>query len=460
MALLDSLNNIAKKSEEILNMGNSIGQSVSQIAQNVSSTVSLISSMVPTQKESSKSAAIQNTKVVKTSLQKKSCDKQGGSILEKIGCSPKTIEFVNMSLADGIIDSKERALLLRRVADDGVDPQEFDFVITKALETYHNSAKGIMKEMSNLFKMASDMSTKEVKPNVGTLTAALPSVLDKVKNQYLIGVIANVSAIETLSTVISSFIKAPSKLNTFKAEIIRMIEIPLFPEVLIDFFGYASSQINEERQRNNGRGVFTDLSETFFGKDIDLIPIWQEKMTQVMTKTVIRYGNCPEIMSMFSKWRITPLKKLMKESQPNRIENFPIPQNTSDYIDLLKYAYEKSQSVTSLNRQAYAHLHERLTKEGQLFVALSPTVKCTIDKYRIKPVTLLMSNCNDPVFMVQFKTPTCLPDLLSVLNFLGTKQELKKCHQRIYKESIELFKSDKDTLKKIQKFKPKNIFGF
>ena len=312
MALLDSLNNIAKKSEEILNMGNSIGQSVSQIVQNVSSTVSLISSIVPTQKESSKSAAIQNTKVVKTSLQKKSCDKQGGSILEKIGCSPKTIEFVNMSLADGIIDSKERALLLRRVADDGVDPQEFDFVITKALETYHNSAKGIMKEMSNLFKMASDMSTKEVKPNVGTLTAALPSVLDKVKNQYLIGAIANVSAIETLSTVISSFIKAASKLNTFKAEIIRMIEIPLFPEVLIDFFGYASSQINEERQRNNGRGVFTDLSETFFGKDIDLIPIWQEKMTQVMTKTVIRYGNCPEIMSMFSKWRITPLKKLMK----------------------------------------------------------------------------------------------------------------------------------------------------
>lgn len=456
MALLDSLNNIAKKSEDILNTGNSIGESVSQIAQNVSSAVSLVSSLVPAQKDPSKSAVSQNKKVAKTSLQ----NKQGGSIWEKIGCSPKTIEFVNMALADGIIDSKERALLLRRVVEDGVDPQEFDFVLTKALETYHNNAKGVIKEISNLFRTASCMSTREVKPNVGTLTAALPNVLNKVKNPQLIGAIAAVGAVETLSNVISSFIKEPSKLNTFKAEIIRMIDIPLFPEVLIDFFGYASSQINEERQRNNGKGIFTDLSETLFGKDIDLIPIWQEKMIQVMTKTVIRYGNSPEIMSMVSKWRISPLKKLMKASQAAQIENFPIPKNASDYIELLKYSYERSHSVNNFNKQAYSHLHERLIKEAHRFVHFSPMVKSSVDKYRIKPVTLVMSNWQDPVFMIQFKAPTSLSDLLSVLNFLGSKKELRKHHQRIYKEGIEHFKDDNDAIKKIQDFKPKNMLGF
>ncbi len=105
-------------------------------------------------------------------------------------------------------------------------------------------------------------------------------------------------------------------------------------------------------------------------------------------------------------------------------------------------------------------MHERLIKEAHRFLHLSQSVKSTVDKYRIKPVTLLMSNCQDPVFMIQFKAPTPLSDLLSVLNFLGSKKELRKHHQRIYKEGIEHFKGDNDAIKKIQEFKPKNMLGF
>lgn len=460
MALLDSLNDLANKSESIVRSGSEIINLSSKIVQDLSKTVTTVTDSLSVQKSPSKVSNAVKSGIFDSGIQKKTNERRVTSVWERIGCSEKTIEFIIMSLADGVIDAKERSILLRRVTEDGVDPQEFDFVMTKALEAYHNNAKNVIKELMNLFRMAREMSVKEVKPNEGTLTAALPKTLDKVENPYIVGVVAGVAAIETLSNVVSTFIKEPSKLNTFKAEIIRMIDIPLFPEVLVDFFGYASSQIIEEKQRNNGKGVLTEWSETLFGKDIDLVPIWQEKMTQVMTKTVARYGNSPEIMHMVSKWRISPLKKLMKITNAKSIQNFPMPGNASDFIELLKYTYDKSESVKSVNREAYSYLHQRLTNESYKFINLTPQAKSAIEKYRIKPITLLMSNYDDPVFMIQFKAPSALTDLLEVLNFLGKRKELKKHHQRIYNEGIGYFKNDQVALKKISMFKPKNFLGF
>ncbi|MBD5380161.1 MAG: hypothetical protein HDR74_09855 [Bacteroides sp.] len=385
---------------------------------------------------------------------------ENDNILVRIGCSPKTIEFVCMSLADGILDNKEKELLIRRATEDGVDLQEFDFVITKALEAYHTACKRTIEELSNFFNQAEAMSKKEQKPNEATLSSAVPAIMDvagKSKgNPYLI---AGLVAGEVVGQAITSFIKEPSKLNTFKAEIIRKIDIPLFPEVLVDFFGYASSQIIEEKQRNNGKGIFTEWSETLFGKDIDLVPIWKEKMTQVMTKTVMKYGHDPNVMSLVAKWRETPLKKLSKITDPNEIENFPIPNTASDYIELVKYSFEKAEDVKVANREVFAHLNSRLMKEAKKFINFSPIVKDVIEECRIKPVSLLMSYCDDSAFMVQFEVPDKLSDLLEVLNFLQNRKDLKKHYQRLYDEAIVKFGSDLDAIKKIKQFKPKNIFG-
>lgn len=351
------------------------------------------------------------------------------NILERIGCSPKTIEFIKMSLADGVLDDKEKALLICRAKEDGVDLQEFDFVITKALESYHTAAKQSIQQLSNFFEQAELMSTKQQKPNVDNLSAAAPDIMRKTGNPYVI-------ATEIALAAISSFIKEPSKLNTFKAEIIRKFDVPLFPEVLVDFFGYASSQITEEKQRNNGKGIFTDWSETLFGKDIDLVPIWQEKMKQVMTKTVMKYGNNPTVMSMVSKWRFSPLKKLQKITDTSEIENFPIPNNASDYIELLKYTFEKTEDFKNPNREAFAHLNKRLIKEVNKFINCCPFVSTTVDQCRVKPVTLLMSNCDNRAFMVQFEVPDNLNDLLEVLNFLQDRKDLKShYHAYIMKQS-------------------------
>ena len=71
-----------------------------------------------------------------------------------------------------------------------------------------------------------------------------------------------------------------------------------------------------------------------------------------------------------------------------------------------------------------------------------------------------MSNCDNPVFLVQLKTPDNLKDLLDVLNFLGSRKDLKKHHQRLYEEGLEIFNNDWNAIKQIKQFKPKNFLGF
>ena len=187
---------------------------------------------------------------------------QPTSVWERIGCSQKTLEFIKMSLEDGVIDAQERMMLIRRAEEDGVDLQEFDFVMTKALEAYTKIAKNVIHEMSNLFKTADAMANGAIKPDNKTLTSKLPGVMAKT-NPYLI---ASMLTVDAVTSTISAFIKAPSKLNTFKAEIIRTIDIPLLPEVLVDFFGYVNNQIIEENQRNKGKGIFSNFSEKSFRK--------------------------------------------------------------------------------------------------------------------------------------------------------------------------------------------------
>ena len=374
------------------------------------------------------------------------------TIWERIGCSHKTIEFVYMSLADGILDDKEKTMLMRRVEEDGIDPQEFDFVLTKELEKLHKQALKAVKQLSELFIKAEAKANGTTKCDAQSLMAILPAIMGK-DNPYG-------TSTKLVADAVSLFIKEPSKLNTFKAEIIRLIDIPLLPEVLMDFFAYASSQIVEERQRNSGKGLFDQLSEALFRKDIDLIPIWMEKMTHVMSKAMMRFGNSPDVMALLDKYRTSPLKELKNITDPQEIENFPLPLYASDYIELVKYSYEKGESVETPHREAYAHLNSRLLKASAKFINLHHSVRDVIAENEVRLVNIVMSNCDNPVFLVQLKTPDNLKDLLDVLNFLGSRKDLKKHHQRLYEEGLEIFSNDWDAIKQIKQFKPKNFLGF
>ncbi|MDE6265112.1 MAG: tellurite resistance TerB family protein [Paramuribaculum sp.] len=447
MGLLDSLNDLAKKSESIVSNGSDISKSLSQIVQD---GAKIVSSALPAKNNSPKAS-------VKNKPEQQNVSKETEPMsFKSIGCSDKTISIIRLSLSDGIIDDKEKALILRRVQEEDIDVQEFDFLLCKALENYQRIARNCIKDLSAAFVMAEKIAAKEEKANGLNLASALPKVAGMVSDPTAM---ASAAVSDTIMNTIGTFIKAPSKLNTFKAEIIRMIDIPLFPEVLIDFFSYASSQINEETQRNKGKGLFTEWSETLFGKDIDLVPIWKDKMAHVMGKAVLRYGNEPQIMMLFTKWRISPLKKLMNLTDPTHIEEFPFPTNVSDYIEVLDYAFRISQDPSKPLKEAYSKLHQRIYREGTKKYSWHPKAFEAMEECRIRPVMEIMANINNPAALAIFETPERLSDLLEVLAYLRSNSNLKKLHQRIYNEGCMIFNDDPVALNKINGFKPKNIFG-
>lgn len=381
------------------------------------------------------------------------------SVWSSIGCSQKTIDFTLLALADGIIDDQEREMLYEMIVKDGVDKQEFDFMLAKALEHFQKMAKNVIKELSGAFDLAEKMAQKEEKANSEELMQALPGLISMTSSLNPFAMASSVS-MDVVGKAIGKFVKEPSKLNRFKAEIIRVIDIPLMPEVLADFFSYASSQIIEENQKNESNGLFKRWSENLFGKDIDLVPIWKEKLNHIMDKALVAYGNQPRVMGLFSKWRDSPLKKLMKLDNRDDIIVFPTPTYTTDYIEVLQYSFQKSQESNNSLREAFCILCIKVYNEGQALGEMYPDVSRVLDECRIRPVQELISNCSNADYVALFKAPEDMQELLEVLQYLKSRNDLKQLHKQIYKEALRTYEGDVEALKEIKLYKPKGLFGF
>lgn len=378
------------------------------------------------------------------------------SMWERLGFSPKTLELIKMCLQGGVIDPSEKAYLMRRVEEEGIDPREFDFVMAKTLESYRNKAKNAIKELSVLFSTAEKMAAQLINPDKSMLMSLIPNLFTS-RNDYMIGGMLSEEAVDISVT---TFINAPSNVDSFKTEIIQMLEIPMLPEVMVDFLGFAQKQISGENRRKKSKGMFSGLSKVFFKNEVALIPALEEKMHEVITNAERHFGNNPVVMDTLEEWRYySPLKELKILNDPQEIENFPLPTYASDYIALVKYSYEMAESSQTTFRGAFAQLNMRLIKENEKYIDLHPAVNDAITKNKVRLVTVLMSNCENKVFMTQFKTPKDLNDLLEVLNFLSTRKGMKKYHKEIYKKGLQIFEYNPEAIKRIQQFKPRNMFG-
>lgn len=384
---------------------------------------------------------------------------------EGIGCTPKTAMFIEMSLVDGVIDTQERALIIKKASEEGVDMQELDFLIAKRLEANELRNKNAVKELSHLFREATKIAEKEIKADSDTLVSTVPQVMSLVgdcakSNPAAAGIL--VSA-EVLS-VIGNFIKEPSKLNEFKAEIIRMIQIPMLPSVIVEFFDYASSQIIQEKQKNAGKGYFDICSEALFGKQLDLVPIWDSKIAQVMTKTVQRFGHDEIVMNSIEPYRITPLKKFVEIKDNNdAVLTFPVPTLAPDFIDLLRYVFKLSQDIRFKGGalgDAYYHLCQKMVNDGKHLANKFPKVASVIQECRLSPLSELKANIDNLDFLIMFNIPEDFDDAKEVLQYSSSKPQLKELHKRLYKQAEQKFREKPEDFEQLKQFKPKVIFGF
>lgn len=383
------------------------------------------------------------------------------NIWETMGCSQETIDFIKVAMADGVIDDKDFQILQLKINEDGVNSTEFNYMLTKATEEYQKSAKSVIKQLSSAFELAEKMAQKEKQPNEQELNETLPTLNSIVAKTTDINPYVMLSAmtLETIGKAIGRFVKEPSKLNRFKADIIRVIDIPLFPEVIMDFCSYAQSQLIQEQQKIDSKGLFTQLSDSLFGNDVNLVPIWKEKIKHVLDKATTRYGNNPEIMTLFAKWRDTPLKRLMTLTNCDEIMMFPTPPYVSDFVDILQYSFIKLQEEGNSLREAYYKLYNRLYKDGMRLSEQYVCLHKILDEYRVKPIYELISNSSNQDYIAMFNAPERIDDLLEVLQYLKSRPDLKQLHKRIYKQALKMYDSDDTAISEIKSFKPNNIFG-
>lgn len=380
------------------------------------------------------------------------------SVWEVMGCSLKTIGFIKVAMSDGVIDDKDHQMLQILIKEDGVNSVEFNYMLTKATEEYQKSAKCVIKQLSSAFELAEKMAQKEEKPNEKELNDALPALISMATGTTLFAM-ASAAGMESIGKAIGRFVKEPSKLNRFKAEIIRVIEIPLFPDVIVDFCSYAHSQLIQEQQKLEGKGLFSQWSDSLFGKDVDLVPIWKEKMGLVLDKATARYGNNPEIMAFFAKWRETPLKQLMKLTENDEIMMFPSPSYVSDFIDVLQYSFIKSQEDNNPMKEAHYKLYSRLYRDGQSLAGQFECVRNVLNEYRIRPIHELISNSSNQDYLAMFNAPGNLNDLTEVLQYLKSRSDLKHIHKRVYKQALNVYGEDPEAMAEIKAFKPGSFLG-
>ncbi len=389
----------------------------------------------------------------------------GKSIWSEIGCSPRTEKYIVLSLADGVIDSQEQKMLEKCANDDGVDIQELNFLLSKALESQQLIHRDAIKQLARAFEIAEKMSNDEIKPDSSILINALPDILKSARTACEIGgktgnpYVAGATAITSL---VGTFINEPSKLNEFKAEIIRKIEIPMLPEVLVDFFTFANSEIQQDKQKAEGKGFFSLCSDFLFRKELRLGPIWQEKINGVMTKALSRFGHDRNVMTMLYPYRCpTPLDILTSDELTNDdIAAFQIPNYPCDFIDTLRFVFTKSQEIDSPARDAFYNLYQRMRADGAALGEKYPQVEEALRQFRITPLDDLKVNCSDPDYLAMFNLPDDFEDTLEVFRFLASRKDLKPLHKRLFKQASTLYADDPDALNSIKEFKPKNIFGF
>lgn len=444
-------------------MQKAIGGIISSLAEDTPNLINKIANSVINSKKSDEQEdhivqEVESNDTDNTAVSIVSTTVKDKNIWETMGCSKETIDFIKVAMADGVIDDKDFQILQLKINEDGVNPIEFNYMLTKATEEFQKSAKCVIKQLSSAFELAEKMAQKEIKANEPDLNEALPTLISIVAKTNPFAM-ASATAMETIGKAIGRFVKEPSKLNRFKAEIIRIIDVPLFPEVIMDFCSYAQSQLIQEQQKIDNKGLFTQWSDSLFGNDVNLVPIWKEKIEHILDKATTRYGNNPEIMTLFTKWRDTPLKRLMTLTNCDEIMMFPTPPYISDFIDILQYSFNKSQEEGYALKEAYYKLYNRLYKDGQRLSEKYTCLQKTLDEYRVRPIYELISNSSNQDYIAMFNAPERIDDLLEVLQYLKSRPDLKQLHKRIYKQALKMYDSDDTVISEIKSFKPNNIFG-
>ena len=317
-------------------------------------------------------------------------DKVPASIFDGIDLPESLKKIIVMSLEDGILTDRERELIKRKALKEGMDEIEFEFYFEKIEERYNSHLKTSTSPAKTL-KAAFDSLNNIAEGGKGVIpTEELTGILSTVP-----GIATGTAITGAVATVLNVFIKEPSNLNSLKAEVIKHVEIPKDIDLVVEFLDYAHASIVEEKQRVKAKSGLSGISDFVAGGELDIIPVWQLKMKQVIAATQDALKDKPDELKRLKKYQTSPTEKLKKliastAGLPVKMSSLfmkvGIPDVVEDLIELMSFVRQMAQSsdprapefrefLLTLQTEGQRKFPEKLSEIESHSIRISPLQK-------------------------------------------------------------------------------------
>lgn len=292
------------------------------------------------------------------------------------GFSPELERLIAMVLADDNVTDYELEKLAERAQKEGIDPFEFEMVIKTRLRKKKEEAERLKNPVSCMdeaFKMA-EAAAKGGKAAVET--GALSSVLS---------MIPGVGQAAAVGTLAASLIKTPSNLNALKAEIINSAIIPDDERLLADFMLFCQAQRETDfaKKNSSSNSLSGILSSVTVGSSLDLEPIWNNKISQLISRAAALYPQSDLIRTTIAQVYESPATRLRKFKASGRdiidlIETLSIPEDDAELLEVVAFLYENS------NDEDVKEAHKNFYKVAERRFAGNPELSQKLKTYKIK----------------------------------------------------------------------------
>lgn len=308
---------------------------------------------------------------------KKDSSKTSESSQESGAYSDALEKFISLVIEDGEITDREMELLQKKAESEGIDPLEIEIVVKKRLKKRLEEKEFLKKPVNQIvqsFKLAEDCAK-------GGKSAGSASALSSA-----LSLIEGVSGVASIGSLASSLIKTPSNLNLLKAEIINNIAIPENEQYISDFLLFAHSQKEFEinKKSSSGKSISGVLSKVTMGSELDLVPVWENKITILINTGRRLFGSSDLMQSTIKQVYTSPTDKLKKlkginyAEFLNMLESMSAPDDSNELLELIEFLFAEREieEATKLHKKLYAIAEKRFSDD--------PSNMATLKKYKIK----------------------------------------------------------------------------
>jgi hypothetical protein len=302
---------------------------------------------------------------------------QASGSQKQSGWSSELENLVDMAIEDGELTDRELQLLASRAQREGIDPDEFELVIRLRMR---QRAKDAEKKTDNPVDALSQAFSMLEQYKTGGQSAISASALSSA-----LSIIPGIGQVAAVGGLLAQFIETPSNINSLKAELIRLFVLPDNPTYLNQFISYGASQIKEiELGKDASKYSVTKImSGVFAGSDIDLLPIWEQKIDDACDAATLRYPDDAELQTTVKKYRPTLINKLRDGRIPvSKMAEIAAPKNDDELLEVIEFLFNKRNNDKEWN--AIKPAHARLYKEAERRFASDEVKMNKLNGYKIK----------------------------------------------------------------------------